>query len=339
MIGAVDHAQRRVAVGHAVDMDAKRHDVGELLEADVLALHLAPDRVGRLLAPGNVSLDAGRAQHLRELGDDSVDQIDVALAQMAQPVQHALAGIGPQLGEGQILELGLEPLHADPLGQRRIDLHGLGGDAAALVGALDEMQRAHVVQPVGELDQEHADVLGHRQQQLAEVLGLGGMRRLQLEPVELGDAVDQPGHGAPEQALDLVQRGAGVLDRVVQQGGGDRGAVELEAGEDARDLDRMVEIGVARGAQLRAMRLHGEHVGPVEQILVGVRIVGPDALDQLVLPDDRAPRALDGRGRRHQGRAVGLDHQLRGVPHRHLPNGYGRAVPAVQSSSATLNSL
>src|SRR5690606_41659386 len=43
-VAAVNHAERGVAVGHAVDRDAKGHDVRQLLEADVLALHLAPDR-------------------------------------------------------------------------------------------------------------------------------------------------------------------------------------------------------------------------------------------------------------------------------------------------------
>ena len=42
----------------------------------------------------------------------------------------------------------------------------------------------------------------------------------------------------------------------------------------------MLEVGVARGAQLGAVRLHREHVGAVEQILVDVGIVGADPLDQ-----------------------------------------------------------
>ena len=41
--------------------------------------------------------------------------------------------------------------------------------------------------------------------------------RLQLEPRQLGDAVDQPGDLRPEQPLDLLERGQRVLDRVVQQ--------------------------------------------------------------------------------------------------------------------------
>ncbi len=89
---------------------------------------------------------------------------------------------------------------------------------------------------------------------------------------------------APNSALDVVERRDRVLDRVVQQAGDDRGGVELHPGEDAGDLDRVREIGVARGAQLRAMRLHRIDIGAVERVLVRLRIVGLDPLDQLELP-------------------------------------------------------
>ena len=68
----------------------------------------------------------------------------------------------------------------------------------------------------------------------------------------------------------------------------------LSAGENRRNLERVGEIGVAGGAGLRAMRLHRIDVGAVEQILVGVRVVGTDFLNQVVLPHDPA-RGLAGR--------------------------------------------
>ena len=78
-----------------------------------------------------------------------------------------------------------------------------------------------------------------------------------------------------------------VLDRVVEDRGGDGLVVELEVGEDPRDLDRMAEIGVARGALLGAVRLHREDVGAIDQPLVRVGIVGADLLDQFVLSQHR----------------------------------------------------
>ena len=66
--------------------------------------------------------------------------------------------------------------------------------------SLHEMQRAHVVQPVGELDQQHADVAAHRQHELAEILRLLGAVGLQFEPGQLGDAIDQAGDFLAETA-------------------------------------------------------------------------------------------------------------------------------------------
>ena len=46
--GRVHDAERLVALGQRLHDHAEAEDVGQLLEADRLALHLAPDRIGRL---------------------------------------------------------------------------------------------------------------------------------------------------------------------------------------------------------------------------------------------------------------------------------------------------
>ena len=74
-----------------------------------------------------------------------------------------------------------------------------------------------------------------------------------------------------------------VLDRVVQDRGGDGLVVEVQVGQDARDLDRMGKIRIARSPLLRPVRRHRKHIGTVKQRLVGVRIVGFDPLYEFVL--------------------------------------------------------
>ena len=192
-------------------------------------------------------------------------------------------GLRIELAERQVLQLLAHLVHADAAGERRVDVDRLLGAAPARLRR-HVVERAHVVQAVGELDQQHAHVLGDREQELAQVLGLLGLARDEVEPLELGEALDQAADVLAEQLVDLGAGRLGVLDRVVQQRRHDGGVVELEVGEDRRDLERMGEIGIARGAQLLAMRLHGVDIGAVEQLLVGVRIVFADPLDQLVLP-------------------------------------------------------
>ena len=101
---------------------------------------------------------------------------------------------------------------------------------------------------------------------------------------ELGQALDQRADVLAEHLVDLGAGGGGILDGVVQQRRGDGGVVELEVGQDRRDFERMGEIGVAGGALLLAMRLHGVDIGAVEQRLVGVGVVAAHPLDQVVLP-------------------------------------------------------
>ena len=143
-----------------------------------------------------------------------------------------------------------------------------------LSGFVDVAQRAHIVQPVGQLHQQHADVAGDGQHQLAEILRLLGALGEDFQLGELGDAVHQIGDLLAEILLDVLIGDQRVLDRVVQQRGDDGGHVELELGQDGGHFQRMGEIGIARGAELLAMRGHGIDIGLVEQRLVGVGVIG-----------------------------------------------------------------
>ena len=132
-------------------------------------------------------------------------------------------------------------------------------------------------QPVRELDEQHPDVLRHREHQLAQVLGLPGVRGLGLDLGKLGDAVHQPFHLAAEHPADIGKRGVVILDRVMQEGGDDRGAVELDVGQNPGDFERMGEIRVARGTDLVAVLDHRIDIGAVYQQFVGIGVVCPDA--------------------------------------------------------------
>ena len=124
----------------------------------------------------------------------------------------------------------------------------------ALLGLLlrrQEAHGAHVVQPVGQLDHQHPRVAGHRDDHLADGLGLGGVAELDL--VQLGHAVDQVRDLLAELGAQLVQRVVGVLDGVVQQRGDQRGGVHAQLGQDRRHGQRVGDVRVA-GLALLALR-------------------------------------------------------------------------------------
>src|SRR5262249_48706417 len=77
----VDDAERLIALGERLHDDAEPDDVGELLEADRLALHLAPDRIGALAPARYLGGNAAIGKLPGELLLDLADQADVARLQ------------------------------------------------------------------------------------------------------------------------------------------------------------------------------------------------------------------------------------------------------------------
>ncbi len=172
--GGMDDAERAIAGLQIAHHHAEPEDIGQLLETDRLALHLGPDRK-RLLAPAiDPRGQPVPAKILVELAFDLADQIAVALGQRIEPLHHHRIGVRVEGAEREFLEFLAHFLHAHAPRKRRIDVERLLGDALAR-RRRHEFQRAHVVQAVGQLDQQHADVVRNREQQLAQVFGLFGL--------------------------------------------------------------------------------------------------------------------------------------------------------------------
>ena len=178
----VHDAERLIALGDAADDDAEAEYVGKLLEADRLALHLAPDRIGALAPAGDLGGDAAIGEFLGELLFDLGDPAARSRGQRFEPLGEDLVGFRIELAERQVFKLFAHPLHAHAAGERRVDVERLLGDAAARLGRLI-IQRAHIVQPVGELDEQNPNVVGDCQQELAQVFGLLGLLGDEFEPL------------------------------------------------------------------------------------------------------------------------------------------------------------
>ena len=71
-----------------------------------------------------------------------------------------------------------------------------------------------------------------------------------------------------------------VLEDVVQEPRRHRGHVHLEVHEEAGDLERVGQVGLAGGALLALVGLLGEAVGAGQQVEIGARLVLRDLLDQ-----------------------------------------------------------
>ena len=273
----VQHAEHAVALGVAVDEDADADEVVDVGELAAAVDHLLVDRVVVLRPSGHPRVDLGAAQVLLHLGDHLGQELVARGRPLGDEADDLVVDLRVHGREGEVLELPLQGVHAQPVGQRRVDLEGLA--RLALLGLLlDVAQGAHVVQPVGELDDQDPDVLAHRDDHLADGLGLRGVAVLDL--VELGDAVDEQRDLVAEVGAQLVEGVRRVLDRVVQQGGHEGRLGHADVRQDRGHRQRVGDVGVAALAGLAAVVLLGGVVGALEQRQVGLRVVGADGAEQ-----------------------------------------------------------
>ena len=169
---------------------------------------------------------------------------------------------------------------------------------------LQVLQGAHIVQPVGQLDQHHAHIRDHGQQHLAHIFRLAVLAIGKLDLVDIGDAFDDVRHLLAEAGLNLLIGGGRVLNRVVQQAGGDRGRVHLHLRQHLGHLERMNNVGFARGPHLPLMMADAELPRLADQGNVIAGAVGVDLLEQsldalvdgVLVEDRRHGGRLDGDG-------------------------------------------
>ena len=260
LVHRVQRAERQVAARHVLDDDAKAVDVEHLRERQALLDHLAVDAVEVLLAALHLGGDAPLRQALLDAGEDLADHFAAVAARRADRLRQHLEAQRVLVAEREFLQLTEQVVEAEPVGDRGVDLERLVGDAAAL-GRTHVVQRAHVVQAVGELDEDDAQVARHRQQHLAEVLGLGLFLRAEFDLVELGQAIDQLGRHLAEALGDLRLGDVGVLHHVVEERGDQRLGIEIPVGDQRAHRDRVADVGLTADAELPGVGIGREVVG------------------------------------------------------------------------------
>lgn len=144
--------------------------------------------------------------------------------------------------EAQFLQLGFDGIHAQPVRQRRIDVKRF---ASLLLCArrLDIAPGAGVVDPIGQLDHEHAHIAAHGYDHLANRLSLRRIAVVHLR--QLGDAVDQTGDRVAEFGAAFIQAVVGILDRIVQQACGHDDGTHAQVRENLGNRQRVNDVRLA----------------------------------------------------------------------------------------------
>ena len=165
---------------------------------------------------------------------------------------------GVEVLQRQVFQLPLGPLHAEAVGDGGIDLHCLEGLGFLLLRALPG-HGAHVVQAVGDLDEDDADVLCHCQEHLAQILRLLILFACILHARKLRDALHDIRHDRTELTGDILMGEGGVFDHVMQQRRDDGILIQTDVHADVGGGDAVRHIGRAVPPLLPGVG-HARHV-------------------------------------------------------------------------------
>ena len=260
----VDHAEGVVTVGNGIDEDADRQQIVDLLVRFVPLLHLLLDRPEVLRTTGHIYVHDLRFTQV--LFERILEQRDGFLSVGASSrylLGERLVLRGLEMLECEIFELPTNARHSEAVREWCVQVARLGRNPLLSVGR-KEFQRAHVVQTVGKLDQDDAGILGDRQQQLAIILDLAVLGRVERQMADLGQAIDDLGDLLAELRFDVVDGYCGVFDDVVDQPAGNGGRIELQIDEDLGDFDAVRDVPVAGETLLALVRALAEPIGAPE---------------------------------------------------------------------------
>ncbi len=225
------HAQRGVAASLRVRDHAHGKQIVHLLEAALLPLDFAVQRIepldARFQLRGNTAFDELRANRALDFLQEPL----VNGAFFRDLFLESEKGFGLEKAEGQILKFAADDAHAEAVRDGRVNIQRFARNTLLLFMG-EVFERAHVVQAVGEFDHHDANVVDHRQQHFADVLRLARLGRGHIDAADFGDAFDEAGDVRPKSLLNARDRIFGVLDGVVQKRGRQRGGVHAHVGED-----------------------------------------------------------------------------------------------------------
>ena len=259
LVHLVQNTEGRVAIGHGGHNDPKAVDVRHLGKAQVLEVHLLIDGVQRFLAPSQAHLHADLGERSIHFSLHFLNQIAPAVAGFVDRFGQRGVAPGVQVPEGQILQFAIGLVQAQAVGNRGIDFQRLGRDAAPFA-ARHVRQRAHVVRAVGQLDEDDAHIPRHGQQHFAERLGLVLFAGVELELVQLGEAVHQLGHGGAKPVDQVGLGHTAVFHGVVQQRRHQRVGIELPRRALCGDRNGVGDVRLATVTQLPQVGFVGKAV-------------------------------------------------------------------------------
>ena len=225
----------------------------------MLVTHLAIDAVQGFFTALNFGADSRRCQSLLDRLHNLADDFTAIAARCAHRFRDRPVAQREHMRKRQILQFAINIIETQPVGDGNVHLHRLARNPTTLVDG-HCIERAHIVQSVGELHENDAHIARHGQQHLAKIFCLLLNLTLKFDLVEFRQAIDKRRHRRAEALNQFVFANILILHHIMQQGRHDRLCIELPFGANFGNGNRMRNIRLARFTNLTQMHFIREAI-------------------------------------------------------------------------------
>ena len=208
---------------------------------------------------GYLSLQSILRHRLLDDFDDLLDVLLPILIPLGDPYPQRLVHVGLEMLQTQILQFILDPPDAEPVRKRSINFQRFLGNFLPLVLA-QVLQRAHVVQPVGEFDEDDTNIVRHRQHHLSEILSLSFLIVTKRNLADLRDTPDEMDDLRAELPFKFFRSGQCIFQGIVEQSGDHGGDIGPEQRQDAGNGKRVLKVRFSRTTNLPFVSFSGKFV-------------------------------------------------------------------------------
>ena len=238
--------------------DANGKDVVNLVEGNVLCLHLVPDRVGTLHSLYELVFQSHVVKSLADGGGEFLEQFVALSGGVLELFLYLGVFLGMFKAETEIFQFRLYLVQSQSVSQWGIDIQRLTRYLVLLVGGL-RLQCAHVVQTVAYLYKNNADVLAHGEQQFLEVLCLSRCLLAEYSSRNLCQSVDNLCYLRSEDVAYVLNSVVGIFYNVVEKCRTDAGGAQtyLFAGDTCHRYG-VHDVGFSRQSAHSLVSLFGK---------------------------------------------------------------------------------
>ena len=203
-------------IGRRIQYDANGKKVIDMVQSRILNLHLVPDARYGLGAPLNGELQSSLLKTLLNRSDERLDiSLTFALG-LVKLMSDAVIYIAVLILDHHILHLTLDGVQAKTVSHRNVKQPALLGHMQPIL--IIRITRQHPHQNIAVCNQayDHANILGKRYQQFAEVL-IGNGIMLGVKFLDAAHALNKLGRILAELLLELIRSDQPLLHHRIKQ--------------------------------------------------------------------------------------------------------------------------